>query len=207
MHIWYSYMRSIIPAELDTVFCHSIRSQSLCIVPYASQVVMAFSIVFILLSTAALILNTVPCLLDGPTCNASSSGAPATSGDGSAAQPPSQALARNRSITPRPGLGVHNTTANPEHDSDFEDNEHIVFAATEAICVGMPAFDSSLLDSTRLDAHRYCTQTVLYVPLQCLLQYRTSKNRKSFRFDSLRTRSSESAREVLCKTRSRRQTR
>ena len=131
----------------------SVRCTQLSISALCGQVVMAFSIVFILLSTAALILNTVPCLLEGPSCNASD--APTTPTTLTLAQPPSPSSASStsnrsgfisrfnasfnsslRSSSPRPALQA-NTTAGHVHDHELEENEHVVFAATEAVCVGM----------------------------------------------------------------------
>lgn len=106
---------------------------------------MGISIVFILLSTATLVLNTVPCLMGGPHCNkqnastASAAATPlpiaasATRAIGSSGR---QSTAPNWSDHTTPAAHAAATEYTSAPNTQFDDYEHPVFKVIEGVCVG-----------------------------------------------------------------------
>lgn len=111
------------------------------------QVAMGISIVFILLSTATLVLNTVPCLMGGPHCNkpnASTAAAVSTSTPLPIAASATKAIGSSGRESTAPNWSDHTTPAAhataAEHTSvpnaQYDDYEHPVFKVIEGVCVG-----------------------------------------------------------------------
>ena len=106
---------------------------------------MGISILFILLSTATLVLNTVPCLMGGPHCDKTNdstavpissppqiSSAHAIWSSGTKFMNASQSAAGAAAIE-----SLTNSVAAPA-GAQFEDYEHPVFKVIEGVCVGEP---------------------------------------------------------------------
>ena len=119
-----------------------------------AQVAMGISILFIMLSTATLVLNTVPCLMGGPNCEKTNdstavdtSSPPLLSSVHSLCSSGTKSM-NGSQLTAAAGAA----TAAAESSTNlvaaaagvqFDDFEHPVFKIIEGVCVGEPLLYSA----------------------------------------------------------------